>query len=46
MTRDEYVKCIVAQWPKITDQQLDKIAALLRAGSRTTKQATSSRRSA
>ena len=45
MTRDEYVKCIVAQWPKITDQQLDKIAALLRAGSRT-KRDNDSRRSA
>jgi excisionase family DNA binding protein len=28
---------VVAQWPKLTDEQLDKIAALLRAGQRASK---------
>jgi excisionase family DNA binding protein len=38
------VELIVAKWPKLTDEQLDKIAALLRAGTRTVPQRNSRHR--
>jgi hypothetical protein len=30
----EHIERIIADWPPLTDEQLDRIAALLRAGSR------------
>ncbi len=32
----EHVKRVVAGWPKLTDEQLDRIAGLLRSGGRQT----------
>lgn len=37
MIDEDAVKKAVAQWPSLTDEKLDKIAALLRAGSRNVK---------
>jgi len=31
---EEHVNKVLADWPPLTDEQLDRIAALLRAGSR------------